>query len=41
VKDDFGLEVKLIDSNMHTFLLNVNKKKGDAVNNLISGFPIK
>ncbi len=29
VSDKIGIDVKLVESNSHTFLLSVNKKKGD------------
>lgn len=35
VESDFNLDVKIVESNMHTYLFTVNKKKGDLVNFLL------
>jgi hypothetical protein len=31
-ENELGIDVKIVESNMHTLLFSVNKKKGDSVN---------
>ncbi len=30
-ENELGIDVKIVESNMHTLLFSVNKKKGDSV----------